>query len=61
MYAEIRTDSKEEMQRFLMEHSDHEYANITIWKTEFGYKADVATDMEPMTDEDAAVETAIAS
>jgi hypothetical protein len=62
MYAEIKTDSKEEMQRFLVEHSDNEYANFSVWRTEGGYVADVTTDIEPMPDDkDLAAEAAIAS
>lgn len=52
MYAELETDSCEEMQRFLAAQADHDFADITFSRKENGlFHATVNTEREPSTPE----------
>jgi len=47
MYSELQTESKDEAIRFLTDHLDHEYANITTWHSDSRYVISVGVGHEP--------------
>lgn len=58
MYAEIETNSRPEIERFLLAQLDHGYANISLRKREgVFYRATISTDLEPSNAEQGTAQT----